>query len=49
VVEPDLMLNVREQAAVVETGEQSLNEVLFEFGQHGGSPRRARPTWRLRD
>jgi hypothetical protein len=28
------MLDVREQAAVVETGEQSLNEALFELGQH---------------
>ena len=34
------MLNVREQAAVVETGEQSLNEVLFELGQHGLSASR---------
>jgi hypothetical protein len=32
VVEPDLMLNVREQAAIVETGEQSLNEALVELG-----------------
>jgi hypothetical protein len=28
------MLDVREQAAVVETGKQSLNEALFELGQH---------------
>ena len=34
VAEPNLMLDVREQAAVVETGEQSLNEALFELGQH---------------
>jgi len=38
VVEPDLMLNVRDQAAIVETGEQSLHLVLFELGQHGGTP-----------
>jgi hypothetical protein len=30
------MLNVRKKAAIVETGEQSLNEALFELGQHGG-------------
>jgi hypothetical protein len=35
VAEPSPVLNVREQAAVVETSEQSLNEALFEFGQHG--------------
>jgi hypothetical protein len=29
------MLNVREQAAIVETIQQSLDEVLFELGQHG--------------
>ena len=33
--EPSPVLNVREQAAVVEAGEQSLNEALFELGQHG--------------
>ena len=33
--EPSPVLNVREQAAVVETGKQSLNEALFELGQHG--------------
>jgi hypothetical protein len=32
VAEPSLVLNVREHAAVVETGEQSLNEALFELG-----------------
>jgi len=42
-------LNVREQAAVVETGKQSLNEALFELGQHGwilfpnGAPQRQQP------
>jgi hypothetical protein len=35
VAEPCLVLNVREHAAVVETGKQSLYEALFEFGQHG--------------
>jgi hypothetical protein len=34
VVQPDLMLNVRDQSTVVETGKQSLNEALFELGQH---------------
>ena len=35
VAEPGSVLNVRKQAAVVETGKQSLNEALFELGQHG--------------
>jgi len=35
VAEPSPVLNVREHAAVVETGKQSLNEALFELGQHG--------------
>jgi hypothetical protein len=30
------VLNVRKHAAVVETGKQSLNEALFELGQHDG-------------
>ena len=41
VAEPDLMLDVRKQAAVVETGKQSLNEALFELGQHGWRYRNA--------
>jgi len=32
--EPSPVLNVREHAAVVETIQQSLNEALFELGQH---------------
>jgi hypothetical protein len=32
--QPSPVLNVREHAAVVETGKQSLNEALFELGQH---------------
>jgi hypothetical protein len=46
VAKPSPVLNVREHAAVVETGEQSLNEALFELGQHGwisfpnGAPQR---------
>jgi len=32
------MLNVREQAAVVETGEQSFNAALFELWQHNRGP-----------
>ena len=32
--EPSLVLNVREHAAVVKTIQQSLNEALFELGQH---------------
>ena len=35
--EPRPVLNVGEQAAVVETGEQSLNKALFELGQHSWS------------
>jgi hypothetical protein len=32
------MLNVRKKAAIVETIQQSLNEALFELGQHYGRP-----------
>ena len=35
VPEPSSVLNVREHAAVVVSGQQSLNEALFELGQHG--------------
>jgi hypothetical protein len=40
------VLNVCQQATVVKTGEQSLNEALFELGQHAsisfpnGAPQR---------
>jgi hypothetical protein len=34
VAEPSPVLNVREHATVVEAGKQSLNETLFELGQH---------------
>ena len=38
VAEPSTVLNVRKHAAVVETIQQSLNETLFELGQHYWRP-----------